>query len=91
MHEIKLVVSEEVAAALAKRRPVVALETTLVTHGLPQPDGVRVAVALEEAVRSKGAVPATIGIVSGKIQVGMSRAELERLAGNGACSEIEFE
>ena len=74
------VVSDEVAAAIAEHCPVVALETTLVTHGLPQPDGVRVALALEEAVRKRGAIPATIGIVVGKICVGMSQAELEKLA-----------
>jgi pseudouridylate synthase len=86
----EIIVSDEVAAALAKRRPVVALETTLVTHGLPQPDGVRVATALEEAVRSKGAVPATIGIVSGKIQVGMSHAELERLAATAHVAKLNL-
>jgi len=73
-------VSGEVAAAVAAGRPVVALETTLVTHGLPQPDGVRVAAALEEAVRARGAVPATIGILDGVVRVGITRADLERLA-----------
>jgi pseudouridine-5'-phosphate glycosidase len=73
-------VSDEVATAIADNRPVVALETTLVTHGLPQPDGVRVAVALEKTVRSRGAVPATIGVLSGQIRVGMERRELEELA-----------
>jgi pseudouridylate synthase len=86
----EIVDSDEVAAALAERRPVVALETTLVTHGLPQPDGVRVATALEEAVRSKGAVPATIGIVSGRIQVGMSQAELERLAATAHVAKLNL-
>jgi pseudouridine-5'-phosphate glycosidase len=75
-----LVISDEVTAAIAKRRPLVALETTLVTHGLPQPDGVRVAVALEEMVRDRGAVPATIGVFAGRICVGVSRSDLERLA-----------
>ena len=73
-------VSPEVAAAIAERKAVVALETTLVTHGLPAPDGVRVALALEDAVRQRGAVPATIGIIEGKISVGMSHTELESLA-----------
>ena len=58
----------------------VALETTLVTHGLPHPDGIRVAGELEEAVRQRGAVPATIGILDGSIRVGLSSHELERLA-----------
>jgi pseudouridine-5'-phosphate glycosidase len=73
-------VSSDIAAAVAAGRPVVALETTLVTHGLPQPDGVRVAAALEDAVRSHGAIPATIGILDGTVRVGITRAELERLA-----------
>lgn len=73
-------VAAEVAAAVAAGRPVVALETTLVTHGLPQPEGVRVAAALEDAVRAHGAIPATIGILDGMVCVGITRTELERLA-----------
>ena len=73
-------VAAEVAAAVAAGRPVVALETTLVTHGLPQPEGVRVAAALEDAVRAHGAIPATIGIFDGMVRVGITRTELERLA-----------
>ena len=73
-------VAAEVAAAVAAGRPVVALETTLVTHGLPQPEGVRVAAALEDAVRAHGAIPATIGILDGTVRVGSTRPELERLA-----------
>ena len=73
-------VSPDIAAALASGRPVVALETTLVTHGLPQPDGERVAAALEEAVRTHGATPATIGILDGCVRVGITRDDLARLA-----------
>ena len=73
-------VAAEVAAAVAAGRPVEALETTLVTHGLPQPEGVRVAAALEDAVRAHGAIPATIGILDGTVRVGITRTELERLA-----------
>ncbi len=73
-------ISSEVAAAIAERRPVVALETTLVTHGLPQPEGINVALSLEESVRSRGATPATIGILAGKIRVGMNCSELQQLA-----------
>ena len=73
-------VAAEVAAAVAAGRPVVALETTLVTHGLPQPEGMRVAAALEDAVRAHGAIPATIGILDGTVRVGITRPELERLA-----------
>lgn len=75
-----LVVAEPVARALAGGEPVVALETTLVTHGLPHPQGVEVALALEEAVRRGGAVPATIGILDGAIRVGLTPDELTRLA-----------
>jgi pseudouridine-5'-phosphate glycosidase len=71
----------EVADAVASGRPVVALETTVVTHGLPHPDGVRVARALEREVRQHGAVPATIGILHGRVIVGMTDDELDALAG----------
>lgn len=84
------VISDEVAAAIAEQRPVVALETTLVTHGLPQPDGVRVAVSLEETVRERGATPATIGILAGKICVGMNRLELEQLAATPGVAKVNL-
>jgi pseudouridine-5'-phosphate glycosidase len=79
MNEL-LVLSEEVARALRRRKPVVALETTLVTHGLPHPQGLEAALELEEIVRAGGAVPATIGLLDGAVRVGLARAELERLA-----------
>ncbi len=71
---------DEVAGALANEAPVVALETTLVTHGLPHPDGVTTAVSLEEIVRAAGATPATIGVIDGALRVGLTRVELEQLA-----------
>ena len=71
-------VSDEVATALAEERPVVALETTLVAHGFPPPDGVAVGEASERSVRAAGAVPATIGVLDGKVVVGLTREELER-------------
>src|SRR5262249_51114519 len=73
-------ISPSVTAALQARRPVVALETTLVTHGLPHPDGVRAAAALEAEVLATGAVPATIGALDGCVRVGLSATEVERLA-----------
>jgi pseudouridine-5'-phosphate glycosidase len=73
-------IAAPIAAALAARRPVVALETTLVTHGLPHPEGLRVALELESEVAAAGAVPATIGVFDGAAHVGLTRAELERLA-----------
>jgi pseudouridylate synthase len=72
--------SDAVAAALTARQPVVALETTVVTHGLPYPEGLTVALELEEVVRTHGAIPATIGILEGVVRIGLNRAELERLA-----------
>lgn len=73
-----LAVSDEVAAALAEERPVVALETTLVAHGFPAPTGVDVGRASEEAVRAAGAVPAAVGVLDGRIRVGLDAAELGR-------------
>lgn len=73
-----LYVSEEVAAALEEERAVVALETTLVAHGFPAPHGVEVGLSSEAAVRAAGAVPATIGVLDGKIRIGITQAELER-------------
>jgi pseudouridylate synthase len=71
-------VSDEVGAALAEERAVVALETTLVAHGFPAPTGVEVGLASEAAVRSAGAVPATIGVLDGYVVVGLTAEELER-------------
>ncbi len=71
-------VGEEVAAALEDEQAVVALETTLVAHGFPAPDGVEVGLASEAAVRAAGAVPATIGVLDGTIHVGLPAAALER-------------
>lgn len=70
--------SDEVATAIHETRPVVALETTLVAHGFPAPDGVAVARASEAAVREAGAVPATIGVLDGQVVVGLDVHELER-------------
>ncbi len=73
-------VAPEVKEALRAGRPVVALETTLVTHGLPAPEGLAVAGELEALVRQGGAVPATIGVFEKKIHVGLDAQSLERLA-----------
>ena len=69
---------EEVETALSERRAVVALETTLVAHGFPAPTGVEVGLASERAVRDAGAVPATIGVLDGRIVVGLTESELGR-------------
>jgi pseudouridylate synthase len=74
----------EVLAALAAGGAVVALESTIIAHGLPHPDNHELAVALEEAVRAEGAVPATIAVLGGVARVGLSAGELAHLARAGA-------
>jgi pseudouridine-5'-phosphate glycosidase len=76
-------VSEEVAAARADGSPVVALETTIVAHGFPRGEGIAVGRECEERVRAAGAVPATVAVVDGAVRVGLSAAELERVADAG--------
>ena len=71
---------DEVARAIGNKAPVVALETTVVTHGLPHPDGVTTALSLEQIIREAGATPATIGIIGGAIRIGLTPTELEQLA-----------
>ncbi|WP_055478617.1 pseudouridine-5'-phosphate glycosidase [Sphaerimonospora mesophila] len=77
---VPLVFSEEVADALSEGRPVVALESNVITHGLPYPDNAATARKVEEAVRSGGAVPATICLEGGRIKVGMTDEDIERFA-----------
>jgi pseudouridylate synthase len=76
-------VSDEVAAALREGRPVVALETTLVSHGFTGGRGLEAALESERRVRAAGAVPATVGVLDGTITVGLTAAELERFAAAG--------
>jgi pseudouridine-5'-phosphate glycosidase len=73
-------ISDEVREALEARRPVVALETTIVTHGMPYPENLETARSVEAEVRAGGAVPATIAVIGGAVRVGLSDAELEGLA-----------
>ena len=76
----RLAIAPEVADALASGIPVVALESTLISHGLAYPDNVEVATASEQAIRAAGAVPATVALNEGRLLVGLSRDELEQLA-----------
>ncbi|OGO57599.1 MAG: pseudouridine-5-phosphate glycosidase [Chloroflexi bacterium RBG_16_72_14] len=76
----RLAVDPEVAAAIRDGRPVVALESTLISHGLPYPQNLEVAAASELAVRASGAVPATVALNAGRLLVGLSAADLEALA-----------
>jgi len=75
-----IVVSPEVQAALAARRPVVALETTIVSHGMPWPQNLETALAVEDEVRRGGALPGAIAVRDGAIHVGLDKAALEDLA-----------
>ncbi|KAH8333581.1 hypothetical protein KR059_000991 [Drosophila kikkawai] len=75
-----IVLHPEVRQALQLHKPVVALESTIITHGMPMPENVTTALAVEEQVRLHGAIPATIGILDGRIKVGLTREELTTLA-----------
>src|SRR3954470_1507458 len=75
-----MLVHEEVRTALEEGRPVVALESTIIAHGLPRPDNLRVAREIEGVVRERGAVPATIAILGGEVRIGLDDAALEALA-----------
>ncbi|MFI9624140.1 pseudouridine-5'-phosphate glycosidase [Streptomyces sp. NPDC052042] len=82
------VLSAEVRAALATHRPVVALESTIIAHGLPRPRNLRVAGELEGLVRASGAVPATIAVLDGRARVGLDRGLLERIATDPAMRKL---
>src|SRR3954464_13583071 len=75
-----LEVAEEVASALRERRPVVALETSVVAQGLPPPANLEAARRCAEAIRARSAVPGAIAVIEGRIVVGASEAQLQRLA-----------
>ena len=74
----------DVAAALADQRPVVALESTIISHGMPWPQNAETALAVEAEVRSHGAVPATIAVIEGRLKAGLTHEQIERLGRSGA-------
>ncbi|GHJ33332.1 pseudouridine-5'-phosphate glycosidase [Streptomyces hygroscopicus] len=76
----RLTLTEEVAQALRDGRPVVALESTIISHGMPYPQNVEMATGVEEIIRAEGAVPATIAVLHGTPRAGLDRADLELLA-----------
>ena len=76
-------VNPEVARALAEGRPVVALESTIISHGMPYPQNVQTALKVEQVIRDNGAVPATIAILSGRLKAGLSPEEIEYLGKTG--------
>jgi pseudouridine-5'-phosphate glycosidase len=78
----------EVAEALAWGRPVVALESTLIAHGLPRPDNLQLAKELEAIVRDEGGMPATVGMIRGEPVVGLSDDEIERIASGGEIPKL---
>jgi len=73
-------VHPEVEQALVERQPLVALETTIVTHGMPYPVNLETAKSVERHVRSAGVIPATIGVIGGRVKIGLETAQLEYLA-----------
>jgi pseudouridine-5'-phosphate glycosidase/pseudouridine kinase len=79
-HNALLDIHPEVKEAIHSKRPVVALESTIITHGMPFPKKLETAQSLENIVRSTGSVPATIGIIDGRVKIGLTFSELERLA-----------
>jgi pseudouridine-5'-phosphate glycosidase len=79
--------TDEVQTALVGGGPVVALESTIIAHGLPRPDNLRVAREIEAAVRAAGAVPATIAVLGGELHVGLDDEQLERIGGSDAVAK----
>jgi pseudouridine-5'-phosphate glycosidase len=82
--------TDEVAEALAAGRPVVALESTIIAHGMPHPRNVETALTLEALIRSGGAVPATVALVDGKLRVGLTGDELERLGTSEQVAKVSL-
>lgn len=80
MTEDLITIAPDVAEALLERRPVVALESTIIAHGLPWPQNLETAQALEQAVRDHGATPATIAVIDGQPQIGLDEASLRMIA-----------
>ena len=75
--------SPEVAAAKAAGKPVVALESTIISHGMPYPQNVETALRVEQTIRENGAVPATIAIIGGRLKAGLTPEEIEYLGKKG--------
>ena len=83
-----MIVAPEVAAALAGGRPVVALESTIISHGLPRPENLTVAREIEAAVRDAGAVPATVAVVAGRPTIGLDDASLQVIASDDSVVKV---
>ncbi|SDH68872.1 pseudouridine-5'-phosphate glycosidase [Alteribacillus persepolensis] len=83
-----LVLSEEVRDAVQKNKPVVALESTIISHGMPYPQNVETALEVEELIRNNGAVPATIAVIHGKIKIGLTEEEIAFLGQSDAVEKV---
>ena len=80
MNKLNLIISDEVQDAITNKKPVVALESTLISHGLPYPENLDIALSSINAVRLKGSIPATIAIIEGKIKIGLNENDINILA-----------
>jgi pseudouridine-5'-phosphate glycosidase len=78
--QLDIIYSTEIAEALAKKAPIVALESTIITHGMPWPGNFEMATGVEQLIRDHGATPATIAVLDGKLHVGLEREAIEQLA-----------
>lgn len=83
-----IVLSEEVKQAVENKEPIVALESTIISHGMPYPENVKTAREVEEIIRENGATPATIAIMDGKIKIGLSAEELELFASSDDVAKV---
>ena len=86
MHNNQIMINTKIKDALEKNRPIVALESTLISHGLPYPENIKVANESIKAVQENGSVAATIGVINGKIKIGLNKDELEIL---GSSDDVE--
>ncbi|HBT67430.1 MAG TPA: pseudouridine-5-phosphate glycosidase, partial [Agrobacterium sp.] len=77
---LPIVYSQEVAAAKQRGAPIVALESTIITHGMPYPGHIEMAESVEQIIRDQGAVPATIAVIHGTLHIGLEKDQLEALA-----------
>lgn len=80
--------SKEVKQAKAENKPIVALESTIISHGMPYPQNVEMATKVENIIRKNGAIPATIALIDGKIKIGLEKEELELLANSDNVAKV---
>ena len=88
MNNLIIQLSSEVEAGKKLGQPIVALETTIVSHGMPYPDNLNTALEVENIIKEEGAIPATIGVVGGKIKIGMSKQEIELFAKSSDVTKV---